>query len=77
MDYHLDKFSKLLQQIMKQDLKSYLIKESIDQAVCEMEVLQLVGDSYVVWLNWLLKRNRLLSTHLIIYCLLDIRVLLS
>ncbi|MFH0757256.1 MAG: hypothetical protein V2B15_08220 [Bacteroidota bacterium] len=47
----LNEFKKLLRQIMSQDLKPIYNQEEIDQTVRKIEVMELVGEKYVVWLN--------------------------
>ena len=49
---HPDEFIKILRQIMSQECKPLLSKEEIEQSIREIEAMELVGDSYVVWLNW-------------------------
>ena len=48
---HPDEFIKLLRQIMSQIPLPKIEPEIIEQAVREFEVLQLVNDSFVVWMN--------------------------
>ncbi len=44
-------FSELLRQILSRACNPILSKEEIKQPIREMEVFELVGDRYVVWLN--------------------------
>ena len=48
---HPDEFRKLLKQVMNQTPLPKEDQELIARAVHEIEVLQLLGDRYVVWLN--------------------------
>jgi len=47
----LDEFKKLLRQIMSKECKPLYSKEVIDQAAREIEVLQLVENRHVIWMN--------------------------
>ena len=44
-------FFELLRQILNQECKPVLSEEEIHFDVLAMKVMELVGDSYVVWLN--------------------------
>ena len=46
-----DEFQKLLRQVMSETPLPIIDPEIIAQTVREIEVLQLVGDRHVVWLN--------------------------
>ncbi len=48
---HPDEFRKLLQQIMSQECKPLMSKEEIHFDVLSMEVIELVGGRWIVWLN--------------------------
>jgi hypothetical protein len=47
----LDKFMKLLKEIMDKDSVHYMSPEDIYFACLEIEVIKLLGDNHVVWLN--------------------------
>jgi len=46
-----DKFHKILRQVMSQEPKPLLSEEEIHFDVLSMNVIELVGEKYVVWLN--------------------------
>ena len=46
-----NEFKKVLRQIMDREPKPVFSKEEIDLSIREMDVFELVGDRYVVWLN--------------------------
>jgi len=47
----LDKFMRLLKEIMDKDSVHYMSPEEIYYACLEIEVIELLGDNHVVWLN--------------------------
>jgi len=48
---HPNEFHKILRQVMSQELKPILSEEEIHFDELAMEVIELVGGKYVVWLN--------------------------
>jgi hypothetical protein len=48
---HPNDFHKILRQITSQEPKPVLSEEEIHFDVLAMEVIELVGNKYVVWLN--------------------------
>ena len=48
---HPNDFHKILRQIMSQDPEPLMSEEEIHFDMLSMEVMELVGDSWVVWLN--------------------------
>ena len=57
---HPNEFHKILQQIMSQEPQPLMSEEEIHFDQLAMEVMELVGDSYVVWLNWIMLINKTL-----------------
>ena len=49
---HPNDFHNILWQIMSQEPKPLLSEEDIELSIREMGVMELVGEKYVVWLNW-------------------------
>lgn len=47
----LNEFIELLRQIMSRECNPILSEEEIDMSIREMEVFELVGEKYAVWLN--------------------------
>lgn len=46
-----NEFHKLLQQITSQPPKSFMSQDEIDQFTREMNVMWLMGDRWLVWVN--------------------------
>ncbi len=51
MEHTPDEFRKLLRQVMSQECKPLMSEEEIHFDVLAIEVMELVGEKYVVWLN--------------------------
>jgi hypothetical protein len=47
----LDKFTRLLKEIMDKDSVHYMSPEEIYIACLEIEAIEIIGDHHVVWLN--------------------------
>jgi hypothetical protein len=47
----LDKFMRLLKEIMDKDSVHYMNPEEIYYACLEIEVIELAGENHLVWLN--------------------------
>ena len=51
MEHHPNDFHKILRQVMSQEPKPTLSEEEIHFDVLAMDVIELVGGKYVVWMN--------------------------
>jgi len=47
-----NEFIERLRHVMSRECNPVLSKEEIDLSIREMEVFELAGDRYVVWLNY-------------------------
>ena len=48
---HPDEFQKILRQVMSQECKPLMSEEDIHFDILSMEVVELVGGKWVLWLN--------------------------